>query len=80
MLAHRVVSDGIKYRVQWLGKTLFLRRLKWYWLRQYSGDLISEFDTRPEAERAIVESIKQQKAKKQGFVPYRPAEGYNELQ
>ena len=66
----RVVSNGVKYRVQGLGKTFFLRRLKWYWLREYSyaGDWIVEFDTTAEATRAIEEKRKQDRAKKQGWV------------
>lgn len=71
MTKYRVVYNGLNYRVQWLGKTWFLRRLKWYWLREYTwvGDYIVEFSSESEARAAIQASTKQNKAKKQGYVP-----------
>ncbi len=68
---YRVVSNGINYRVQWLGKTFLLRRSKWYWLRTYTyaGDYLAEFDTKTEALNAIDVCKKQDEAKKQGYIP-----------
>lgn len=71
MRQYRVVTNGINYRVQRLGKTFFLRRPKWYYLREYTyaGDYISVFATKQEAQKAIVVVKKEDAAKKQGYVP-----------
>jgi len=65
----RILSDGTNYRVQWLGKTLILRRPKWRWLREYTwaGDYIGEFPTKLAAQRAIETFKKQMRAKIQGY-------------
>ncbi len=67
----RIVSNGIDYRVQWLGKTFFLKRSKWYWLRDYTwaGDYIGEFSTTAQAQTAINTFKKQLAAKEQGYIP-----------
>ncbi len=67
----RIVGNGINYRVQWFGKTWFLRRPKWYWLKEYTwaGDYICDFSTSQEAQNAIDEANKQFAAKEQGYVP-----------
>jgi hypothetical protein len=71
MTEYRIVSNGINYRVQWLGKTWFLRRAKWYWLRQerYTETCIAEFLSKVKAQKAIIACIKREKAKKQGYIP-----------
>ena len=71
MVKYRIVTNGINYRVQWFGKTFFLRRPKWYWLREYTyaGDYICEYLTEQGAKQAIIQAEKQDKAKKMGYVP-----------
>ncbi len=71
MTEYRVVSNTINFRVQWLSKTLILRRLKWYWVKEYTyaGDFINEFDSVTEAYNAIVRLEKMDIAKKQGYKP-----------
>lgn len=71
MKEYRVVSNGLNYRVQWLGKTRILRRLKWYWLWDYShaGSYIAEFSYEREAHFAIRVRVQDDKAKKQGYIP-----------
>lgn len=77
MKKYRIVYNGLNYRIQWLGKTFFLRRLKWYWLRytDYAGDnWIAEFDSREAAHKAIIDHKIRVYAKKQGYKPI-PAAG-----
>ena len=71
MKKYRIVTNGLNYRVQWLGKTFFLRRRKWYWVRQCSYDSvwIAEFDNQTAALDAIIEMRKHEKAKMQGYTP-----------
>ncbi len=71
MSKYRVVSNGLNYRIQRLGKTLILRRLKWYWLwsHNYAGGYIAEFTNEKEAQSAMETHIKEIKAKKQGYIP-----------
>ena len=71
MKEYRIVTNGLNYRVQWLGKTLILRRPKWYWLYQNTclGSFIPEFPSILEAQDAIAKSKSQDEAKKRGYVP-----------
>ena len=71
MIEYRIVSNGIDYRIQWLGKSLILRRPKWKWLRCYcyAGDWIAEFNTREEAEAALKVEIKKDEAREHGYQP-----------
>jgi len=70
-MRYRIVSNGLNYRVQWLGRTWVRRRLKWYWLHEdtYAGAYVMEFSSEVEARDAIQECIKVNKAKKQGYIP-----------
>ena len=71
MEKYRIVTNGINYRVQWFGKTFFLRRPKWYYLRSYTyaGDYIPEFTTIIEAQQAIKCAKEQAIAKERGYIP-----------
>lgn len=71
MRQYRILSNGIDYRVQLLGKTFFLKRSKWYWFKEYSyaGGYICEFSTNKEAQIAIDKDKKQFAAKEQGYIP-----------
>ena len=72
MNEYRVVSNGLNYRVQKLGKTRIFRRLKWYWLRRWhyeGGYVIVDFSDKQEARAAIQTCIQNSKAKKQGYIP-----------
>ncbi len=70
-MKYQIVTNGINYRVQWLGKTHILRRLKWYWLYydSYAGRWIAEFDTETTAREAIAKKQKVDIAQKQGYLP-----------
>jgi len=73
MKKYRIVTNGLNYRVQWLGKTFFLRRQKWYWLHcsLWGGswfDEIAEFDSKPDAMHGITKARKQEKAEVQGYI------------
>ena len=71
MTEYRIVTNGIDYRIQWLGKTLFWRRPKWYWVRleTYAGSLIPSYFTKQEAQTALDKTVQQDIATKQGYVP-----------
>ncbi len=71
MVNYRILTNGINYRVQWLGKTRLLQRPKWRWLYKHFWDssYIAEFNTVLEAELAVAEDRKQAEAYKQGYVP-----------
>lgn len=71
MIEFRIVSNGINYRVQWLGKTLFLGRPKWKWLFYYNYDSfwIAEFSSVEEAQKNIDMHLENDTSKKRGYVP-----------
>lgn len=71
MIKYRIVSNGLNYRVQWLGKTFFLRRLKWYWLKRetYARSYIATFPSSTKAQEAISQCKEVGKADKQGYIP-----------
>ena len=71
MKKHRVVFNGINYRVQWLGKTLILRRPKWYWMYQQGlyDTSIAEFITKDEATSAMHKFELAIDAEKRGYQP-----------
>ncbi len=71
MNKYRIVTDGLTYRIQWLGKTLFLRKPKWYFFQcdSYAGSFIWDYATKQEAETAMVLAEKRDIAGKQGFLP-----------
>jgi hypothetical protein len=71
MKKYHIVSNGLNYRVQWLGKTLILRRPKWYWLKQctYAGSYIVDFSSKGEAHSAIIQNKVNDFAEKQGYKP-----------
>lgn len=71
MNKYRVVSNGLNYRAQWLGKTWILRRSKWYWLLEYGcpAMVIATFSSEAQAQTAIESHIEEIKAKKQGYIP-----------
>ena len=71
MAQHRIVSNGIEYRVQWLGKTFFFQKPKWYWVIREDpyGEDIAEFSSSEKAQDAIDKIERRDAADKQGYVP-----------
>jgi len=71
MREYRIVTNGLTYRIQWLGKTFLLRRPKWYYLRKYTyaGDYIEDYTTEMNARANLALAEKHDKAQKQGFLP-----------
>lgn len=69
MTKYRIVYNGIKYRIQYLGKSFPLRRPKWRWIRcyLYAGDWVAEFDARTEADIALAKIKRDELAKLNGF-------------
>ncbi len=68
--SYRIMYNTLNYRVQWLGKTVFLRRSKWYWLRQdhIEGDsTIANFDTEEAARNTITQCCDRDRAMEQGY-------------
>lgn len=70
MRKYRVVTNGIDFRIQWLGKTCLLRRPKWYWLMQcYNGNFIPSFISEEFARVRIKETVRYDRAASQGYLP-----------
>ena len=71
MKKYRIVTNGIDFRVQWLGKTLFLRRPKWYWLYEnsYAGCYIPSFISKHKAQTRINDAAEFDLAQKYGYTP-----------
>lgn len=65
----RIITNGLNFRVQWLGRTWLLRRLKWYWLlRNHLFDsYIPDFDSEEEAKKALIKAREQFDAKDRGY-------------
>ncbi|HDY87836.1 MAG TPA: hypothetical protein ENH82_06930 [bacterium] len=69
MKKYRIVSNGIDFRIQRLGKTFFFRRPKWKWIKvnTYAGDYIPEYLIIAEAQNALNEAERVDLAIKRGY-------------
>lgn len=70
MRSYRIVSDGIRWRVQRLYFTRFRKKPKWDWLgvRHPEGDFtIFDYDSLEEAEKALASSQRKDEARAQGY-------------
>lgn len=68
----RIVSNGLKFRLQWFGKKGLFGRNKWHWVYRIhytEGEYIPEFNSREEAEKVAEKARKQFEANKRGWRP-----------
>lgn len=71
MAEYRIVTNGIKFRIQKQAKSLILRRLKWVDVQThtYASSYAAEFDTQTEAEEVLDHLRKEDIAKIRGYIP-----------
>ena len=71
MKEYRIVTNGIDFHLQWLGKTFLLKHPKWYDLKRetYAGNYTRSFSTRPEAQAELDEIVRWDIAIKRGYIP-----------
>lgn len=65
----RIVTNGLNYRIQRLGRTFLLRRPKWYWVRRYHvfDDYIPDFNSEEDAKKAMKTAKAQFNAQERGY-------------
>jgi len=68
---YRIVTNGLNYRIQWLSKSLILRKPTWKWIYRIhpAGSYIAEFGTKEEAENGLRRTKECAEAKERGYQP-----------
>ncbi|KKN77641.1 hypothetical protein LCGC14_0357660 [marine sediment metagenome] len=70
-MKYRIVSNGLKFRIQWWGKSYFWQRKKWRFLWRDHPDcrMMAEFSSRDEANKVILTCRLRDEANKRGWEP-----------
>ena len=69
-IKYRIISDGIRYKIEWYGKSYWFQKAKWRRLGRYHPDIgwmeITEYSIE-QAEKTLREIKAEDKAREQGY-------------